>query len=105
MTCILHCKVVGTKFHKGKDNLHLFKVGAPVKVVPEPTNKYDDKAIAIYDESGKVMLGYIPRAVNRVVHLSGHLNDCKGVVTEVYEGLTDPIRIEVFTEEDKDESK
>jgi hypothetical protein len=55
-------KVAGVKFHEYKSCLSDITEGDNLMLAPEPTNKYDPNAVAIYFDNGKVqkMLGYVP---------------------------------------------
>jgi len=57
-------RVAGTH-HRGKEAKKAFQgeafnPGRRVSLKREPTNKNDPNAIAIYDEAGEVMIGYVP---------------------------------------------
>jgi hypothetical protein len=38
-----------------------------LRLVLEDDNQFDSKAVAIYDESGRTMVGYVPREVAPVI--------------------------------------
>lgn len=57
--------VAGFQFHRGKESWDLMTEGDRLKLIPEPGNKYDDRAIAIYWQDNK--LGYLPRRDNAAV--------------------------------------
>lgn len=58
-----HSKIVGTTFTNGQEVLKRFVNSGKVpllKLVPEPENEFDNKAIAVYLQEGE-RLGYLPR--------------------------------------------
>ena len=59
----MNFQIAGVKFHQYKDALGTIEEGNHLTLEPEPTNKFDPNAVAIYLESdeGKVMLGYVPK--------------------------------------------
>jgi hypothetical protein len=60
---LLITPVVGSHFYKGKNRLDLFPVDAPVRLIPDPTNKYDPFAVKVCDgvTDEAVQLGHIPK--------------------------------------------
>jgi hypothetical protein len=41
-----------------------FSPGEKISLRPEPTNAYDANAVAVWDDSGTVQLGYVPAALS-----------------------------------------
>ena len=61
--------IVGTKFRDGAaEHLKTLKRGAPLRLVREPDNIYDKKAVAIY--SGETCIGYLPAKQNGGIALA-----------------------------------
>lgn len=52
--------VVGTKYHPKALNSKEFGPCKPVCLVPEPDNKYDQNAIAVWSADRQLHVGYIP---------------------------------------------
>ena len=61
----------GYRGHKDRYYQKALKKGDRLKLLLEPKNKYDEKAILVLDPKGK-KLGYIPRVKNEVLY---HLMD------------------------------
>ena len=57
--------VAGFQFHAGDAVWSSMTVGTPLKLVREPDNSHDGKAVAVYFHDDK--LGYVPRGENGVV--------------------------------------
>lgn len=57
--------VAGFQYHDGMKSrvMASLAVGTELRLVREPGNRYDDKAIALHSASG-AMIGYIPRDLN-----------------------------------------
>lgn len=55
--------IAGVKFHEYKQCLNDITEGDTLKLVPEPANKFDPNAVAIYFDNGakQSMLGYVPK--------------------------------------------
>lgn len=51
--------IAGTTFAHFDEISHTIKIGDEVKAIPEPTNPYDNKAIALYYKGLKI--GYVPK--------------------------------------------
>jgi hypothetical protein len=58
----MDCHIAGFKYYDGLEAVEKLKLGASVRLEPEPDNPYDPEAVAIYHEDSK--LGYIPKAKN-----------------------------------------
>ncbi len=57
--------IAGFTYYDGVDVFDKLKVGAEVLLKPEPDNKYDKYAVAIYFNGKK--LGFIPRGTNKSI--------------------------------------
>ena len=76
--------IAGFSHWYGAEHLGELKPGTKLKLVAEPDNPYDPRAVAIL--LGKVKLGYIPRSMNAEVSqlmFFGHGGIFKCVVTQV----------------------
>ena len=62
---LAHFDMAGFTYYEGVEVFEKLKVGTKLKLVPEPENPYDAKAVALYFDTKK--LGFIPRGENRVV--------------------------------------
>lgn len=64
---LVEFSVAGFQYHDGMKShvMASLAVGTELRLVREPGNRYDDKAIALYSASG-AMIGYIPRDVNSI---------------------------------------
>ncbi len=65
---LLECHIAGTSYRpSGLEDVEPFLVrGAVLRLEREPQNKFDDLAIAVYDQNRR-HLGYVPRAKNEVL--------------------------------------
>lgn len=90
--------IAGFTFYDGAFAFNQLSIGTEVKLVAEPSNKFDKNAVAIYH--GNYMLGYIPRSSNREV--SKMLNAGYNVFTAVVQGVypqcnpEEQVRVAVF---------
>ena len=57
--------VAGFQFHRGEAVWLRLRKGASLRMVREPRNPYDPKAVALYFGADKI--GYVPRRENTVV--------------------------------------
>lgn len=57
--------VAGFFYYDGENVLHKLKKGDELKIIPEPTNPYDRRALEIFT-SNNVKLGYVPRYENPI---------------------------------------
>lgn len=77
----LHCKVAGVTYEGRQEYLAKLNGTEPVRLVPEPTNKYDANAIAVHvAKMGMVYhCGYIPREMAAEIAplMEGESFDCK----------------------------
>ncbi len=56
--------LAGFQYHQGRRLWHRLRVGQPLRLVREPRNRFDRRAVALYWRGHK--LGYLPRTENRV---------------------------------------
>ncbi len=61
----IHFSIAGFTFYDGPVAFKNLEIGSQLKLIYEPENNYDPKAVAIYSEDFK--LGYIPRSDNSFV--------------------------------------
>ena len=54
--------VAGVRFHKLDKVISFIKPGHKVRMLPEPTNKYDPNAIRL--EYSHTMIGYVPKRLS-----------------------------------------
>ena len=64
-TLLLATTIAGFQYHGGEKILSSLREGQPLRLVREPTNRFDTRAIAVYWRERK--LGYIPRADNPIL--------------------------------------
>ncbi len=57
--------IAGYMYYNGPDVEKSLKAGLPLRLLREPDNKHDHRAIEIY--AGSAKLGYIPKVDNRVL--------------------------------------
>ena len=57
--------IAGFMYYDGVDVFQELKIGTELKLVPEPENKHDEYAVALY--YGEHKLGFIPRGTNREI--------------------------------------
>lgn len=62
---LLQCFVAGFSYYNGPQLLDSMEIGNVIKLVREPNNKYDEKAIALYLNNQKI--GFVPRIDNEVL--------------------------------------
>jgi hypothetical protein len=72
--------IVGFKYHEGPLAFTKLKIGSTLKLVAEPENRFDYKAVAIYRKRYK--LGYVPRQENK--YLSRLLEANQGDILECW---------------------
>jgi hypothetical protein len=63
---LAHFSIAGFTYYEGVLAFNDLKIGTELTLVPEPTNQYDPRAIAIYYKEHK--LGFIPRSENRIFY-------------------------------------
>ena len=63
---LAECHIAGTQFRKLGDIENVLKSGEALTFKREAANKYDNDAIAIYDERD-THLGYVPRDTNAIL--------------------------------------
>ena len=57
--------IAGFLYYDGVEVFHELQIGSEVQLVPEPENRYDEYAVAIYFQGKK--LGFIPRGMNKQI--------------------------------------
>jgi hypothetical protein len=75
--------IVGSHHHSGAAvrAVERLKTGDALRLVREPTNKVDPRAVAVYDHAGQ-FLGYIPRVAHPQFYpLLGERNEIEAVVS------------------------
>lgn len=60
-----HFSVAGFTYYEGALVFNELKIGAELRLVYEPDNRYDPKAVAVY--FGEHKLGFIPRNYNDAI--------------------------------------
>lgn len=74
-TRVLNVKVAGVTYENRQSIIAALRGNEPVRVVPEPDNKYDPNALAIHiaTSDGVQHCGYVPRylAADIAPHLEG----------------------------------
>lgn len=59
------CALAGFQYHTGTAVWPMLAAGAPLSLVREPLNRYDERAVRV-DWNGRI-LGYVPRLDNAAV--------------------------------------
>ncbi len=79
--------VAGVKFRKGwKENLKKLEEGQSLRLVPEPTNRFDPNAIQVCEESEESpMIGYVPAKTGEAVEVSTLLKAGRELVATLIE--------------------
>jgi hypothetical protein len=62
---LLDCPIAGFRYHDGPMLEKRLRPRTPLRIVREPENPHDRRAIALYTEDG-AKLGYIPKWLNPV---------------------------------------
>lgn len=62
---LLQCFVAGFSYYNGPQLINKMEIGDTIKLVREPNNKYDNKAIALHYNNHKI--GFVPRIDNEVL--------------------------------------
>lgn len=57
--------MAGFRYYNGPQLIDKMEIGDTIKLVREPNNKYDNKAIALYFQNNKI--GFIPQMDNQVI--------------------------------------
>jgi len=89
--------IAGLKFHKIKTLPEEIQLGTILTLEKEPTNTYDDRAIAI--KHNDVMLGYVPRVNTEPIHTafdSGSEVECQVTYTD-YAKPTPMVIVSIYT--------
>jgi hypothetical protein len=63
---LAHFSIAGFTYYDGVIAFNELKIGTKLSLVPDPTNQYDPRAIAIYYKEHK--LGFIPKSDNRIFY-------------------------------------
>jgi len=58
-----YVKVIGEEFHVNLDELKQLHAGDTLNLLTDPLNKYDAKAVSVYDVSGK-QIGFLRRTIS-----------------------------------------
>jgi hypothetical protein len=88
--------IAGLKFHKIKTLVDPIPLGTLLTLEPEPTNAYDDRAIAI--KYNNTMLGYVPRVNTEPIHTaldSDEEVECQVVFTD-YNKPTPAVVVSIY---------
>ena len=64
-TVINRFYIAGFQYYKGGKYINRLRVGNLLRLVPEPDNPYDNKAVEVYFR--QIKLGYIPRSDNPAI--------------------------------------
>lgn len=62
-----HFYVAGANYYDLPLVFDQLKIGTPLALTPEPDNRYDEHAVALYFDTHK--LGFVPRSDNRALAL------------------------------------
>ena len=57
--------IAGFMYYNGADVFTELKIGRELKLLPEPENRHDEYAVAIYYKESK--LGFVPRGENKSI--------------------------------------
>ncbi len=57
--------LAGFMYYDGVEVFNELKIGTPLQLVPEPENRHDEYAIALYYNKRK--LGFVPRGENKTI--------------------------------------
>lgn len=60
----IYCKVAGVKHYPKALKDSRFKPPCPAILIPEPNNAHDANAVGVWDSSGSVQAGHIPRELS-----------------------------------------
>ncbi len=92
---LTHFHVAGTQYYDLLEAWKDLKVGAELKLVTEPENRYDRHAVQVWHQ--EFMLGYIPRSENRHMAklLNAGWNPYKVLIQGLYEENSMSERLEV----------
>lgn len=60
-----HFNIAGFTYYEGVLAFGNLKIGSKLSLVPEPKNRYDENALAIYYKEHK--LGFVPRSFNKPI--------------------------------------
>ena len=79
-----HTKVEGSTFCNSQKIISELKQGEVLSVVPEPENKFDNNAIAVYHK--EIRIGYIPKETAAKIVKDVTIGKVSCVVSEVTGG-------------------
>ena len=78
---VLNCKVAGVTYEGRQSLIAKLSTNDPCRLVPEPTNPYDENAIAVHVAHGGEVwhIGFVPREIAAQIapHLEGEALMCK----------------------------
>jgi len=78
---VLNTKVAGVTYEGRQDLIVQLSTSDPCRLVPEPTNPYDENAIAVHVAHGGEVwhIGFVPREIAAQIagHLEGESLMCK----------------------------
>jgi hypothetical protein len=63
---LAHFSIAGFTYYDGVLAFNELKIGTELRLVPDATNQYDPRAIAVYYNDYK--LGFIPKSDNRIFY-------------------------------------
>lgn len=73
--------VAGTSYRREALQNACFEPLRTVKLIPEDNNPHDLNAVAVWDETGKIMVGYVPREDAQAVRTTiAESPECSGLV-------------------------
>jgi CpXC protein/HIRAN domain len=88
--------VAGFPYHEGPRLIDRLTAGDPLRLVREPDNPHDPRAVAIYNQDDRI--GYVPRERNREIadRLDGGVSlDCRITAIDPEEGTYEAIEVMV----------
>lgn len=97
-------QVAGTQHHVDDLQAVSFHPPARLRLIPEPTNKFDPHAIAVWDEQRRHHAGYISRdEAERIGHriAKGHVVECRSMWEIFKDGQRVSLRILILYQEAK----
>lgn len=96
--------IAGVQFHESDKCIQYLKVGTELRLVPDPTNKYDSNAVEIISQLIGVtekdfMLGFVPAKISAEISAAMEINDVVCKITEVTPSAKAWERIKVIIRE------
>jgi hypothetical protein len=64
---VVYCKVAGVAFRVDEAQDDRFAPGSRLRLIPEPDNARDPHAIGVWDHTGALHVGYLPRELSAEV--------------------------------------